>query len=106
MITDQEMHDALMFLASTDEESARLYVEMERAEHKAKQVKDAMFLYSTGTIPERQAKASNSDEYKAAQDEYFDASEESRKLNSQRTTKELLIRAWQTVAANRRQGNI
>ena len=106
MISDERMTKALTFLAETDEEAAVQFADMERAEEKAKQILAAMFLTMEGTIPTKEAKAKSSREYQDAMTEYFDAVETYRHTANKRTTEELVVRAWQTVSSNRRQGNV
>jgi hypothetical protein len=106
MISDDRMQKALTYLAETDEEAAMLYANMERLDEMCKSVKDAIFLHETGTIPERQAKASNNQEYEDARHDYFRAVQAYKAVANKRSTEELVVRAWQTVSSNRRQGGI
>lgn len=106
MIDDKRMAEALDFLADTDEEAAELKTDAARAEFKARAVRDAVFKLTEGTVAERQAIAGNSQEYKDAMQDYFDKDALAETMKNRRNTAELVIRAWQTVAANRRQGQI
>ena len=106
MITDQRMGEALDFLSDTDEAAAELKTNAERAEFKAKAVKDAVFKFAEGTVAERTAIAGDSQEYKDAMADYFAKSQLADTLKNRRTTAELIIRTWQTVSANRRQGTL
>ena len=105
-IEENDMYEALMYLSGTDEELARLHADMGRAEHAAKKIKDAMFIHGQGTVEARKAQAGDSKEYDVAINEYFDAVAEHDAVDNKRKTAELKIRAWQTLAANRRQGQI
>lgn len=106
MITDERMSEALEFLSSSDDEAAELRTDAERAEFKARAVRDAVFLHETGTVAERTAKAGNSDHYKDAMQDYYAKLELAERIRNRRNTAELIIRAWQTVSSNRRQGQI
>lgn len=107
MINDDRAQKALIYLAESDERAAALFTEMERAEERAKQIKDAMFLHSDGkNIEERKARASNSEEYQQAMSDYFAATRAYREVANKRSTEELVVRAWQTVSSNRRQGTM
>ena len=105
-LSDDRMEKALRFLAESDEDAAALFVDMERAEIKAKRIKDELFLHEEGSIPERQAKAAQRGEYLAAMDGYYAAAQKFKHIANKRATEELVVRAWQTLAANRRQGQI
>lgn len=106
MISDERMAEALSFLATTDEEAAELKTDAERAECGAKAARDAVFLYATGTVAERQAKAGDSAEYRGCMAEYFKKLQAAETIKNRRTTAELIVRAWQTVSSNRRQGGM
>lgn len=106
MISDERAEKALRYLAESDERAADLFTEAERLEHLAKAAKDTVFLHETGTIPERQAKAGNHQDYKLAMDAYFVALSQYKAVANKRSTEELVVRAWQTVSSNRRQGNV
>lgn len=106
MISDNRMSEALDFLASSDDEAAELRTDAERAEFRAKAIRDAVFLHESGTVAERTAKAGDSQQYKDAMQDYYAKLELADRIKNRRATAELVIRAWQTVAANRRQGNI
>ena len=100
------MNEALDFLSDTDESAAELKTNAERAEFKARAVKDAMFKFAEGTVAERTAIAGDSQQYKDAMEDYYARSLLADKVKNRRQTAELVIRAWQTVAANRRQGTM
>jgi hypothetical protein len=100
------MDEALNFLSSTDEEAAQLRTDAERAEFRARSIKDAMFKFVEGTVAERQAIAGDSKEYKDAMAEYFDIDQRAETIKNRRATAELIVRAWQTVSSNRRQGGM
>lgn len=106
MISDDRAEKALRYLAESDEPAADLFVEMEKAEQRAKEIKDAMFLHSEGSIEKRKAEASGTAEYRKAMDEYYEAAKAYKAVANKRASEELIVRAWQTLAANRRQGGI
>jgi hypothetical protein len=100
------MSQALSFLAETDEQAAELKTEAERQEFKARALKDCVFTRSEGTVAERQALAGNSVEYKSAMADYFEKLQAADTIKNRRTTAELIVRAWQSINANRRQGSV
>lgn len=102
-ISDERMSKALIYLAETDEPCAILRAEMERAEFKAKATKDALFMRLEGTVAERSAQAGCSDEYANAQGAYFDLLKQFESMRNKRSTESIVIEAWRSVSANRRQ---
>ncbi len=103
MITKERMEEALMFLSSTDEECADLRAKMERAEYKARAVRDAVFRHVEGTVADRTAQAGCSDEYMTAMNEYFDLLRMYEAMRNRRATETIVIEAWRSINANRRQ---
>lgn len=103
MITKERMEEALMFLSGTDEECADLRAKMERAEYKAKAVRDAVFRHVEGTVADRTAQAGSSDEYMAAMNDYFDLLRMYEAMRNRRATETIVIEAWRSINANRRQ---
>jgi hypothetical protein len=103
-ISDARRDKALFYLAETDEECAKLEANMERAEFKAKAVRDAFFLTLEGSVAERTAKAGCSDEYVKAMDDYFAAIEEFRKVRNKRNTETIVVDVWRSIQANQRKG--
>ena len=65
LVTDDILEAALKRLAATDDLVAELHVKADRAEFKAKAVKDAVFLRSEGTAGERSALAGTHEDYKS-----------------------------------------
>lgn len=106
MITNERMAEALDFLAGSDEDAAILRTEAERAKLKVKAVQDAVFLHSSGTVAERQAQSTQAQAYMDAQEHYLTVLEQADTMKNRRDTAELIVRAWQTVSSNRRQGQI
>ena len=104
MVTDDRMEKALRYMAETDEPCATLKADMERAEFKAKAIKDAVFLRLEGTVAERTAQAGSSDEYSVAMEAYFGFVAAFEKVRNKRNTESLVIDVWRSINANRRQG--
>jgi hypothetical protein len=106
MIDDDRLHKALSFLATTDERCANLRADMERAEFKAKAIKDAIFKRLDGSVADRSAEAGASEEYGQAMAGYFDALRDYEALRNKRATEAIVIDTWRTIQANQRRGNI
>jgi hypothetical protein len=102
LISESRLEKAMRFLAETDEPFAEAHMAAERALHKAKATRDAIFLHSEGTVAERSAKAGISEEYDKAMSLYFDAYRLYDGLKHKRTTEELVIDVWRSLEASRR----
>ena len=103
-ITTERMEQALDYLSETDETCAQLHADMERAEWKAKAVRDALFMRLTGTVAERTAQAGASDEYKEAMNRYFDFIAAYEHVKNRRSTEAIVCECWRSVNSNRKQG--
>ncbi len=104
LVTDEILEAALKRLSATDDLSAELHTKVERAEFKAKAVKDAMFLRSEGTAGERSALAGASEEYRAAMDDYFTALQAHEALRNERSRKIIVIDVWRSLNSARNKG--
>jgi hypothetical protein len=104
LIPDERAEKALRFLAETDMSCAEAKADMERAEYKAKATKQAVFQVSAGNVAERTAAAETSDDYRQAMDAYFSALRDYSYLANKRETERIVMDAWRTTQANRRQG--
>lgn len=104
LVTDQRLEQALGKLAKTDALAAELHMRMERAEFKAKAVKDAIFLRTDGAVAERNAKAGTSEEYTAAMDHYFEAMQAHDTLKNERAREVLVIEVWRSLNSTRNKG--
>jgi hypothetical protein len=103
-ITQDRMEDALAHLSETDGPCAELRSNMERAEYKAKAIRDAIFLREEGTVAERSAKAGASTDYEKAMNLYFDYLRLYEAMRNKRQTEGIVIDTWRSLNANRRQG--
>ena len=103
-ISDTRLEQALTRLSRSDALAAELHMKCERAEFKAKGVKDAIFLRSEGSVAERSAKAGIDPDYVAAMDTYFDALQAYETLKNERTKEVLIVDVWRTCQANNRKG--
>src|SRR5271163_3456486 len=101
VVSDEIMEAALRKLAQTDDLAAEFHVKVERAEFKAKAVKDAQFLRMQGAVAERQALAGASDEYRAAIDDYFAALQAYETLRNERARKIIVIDVWRSLNSAR-----
>lgn len=106
MITDAQMDAAIEYLQSTDTPCAVLKTDMERAEWKAKRTKATVFQLAEGSVAERNAEADTHSSTIAAMTDYFNFMQAYNEMANKRTTQELITRIWQSLSANRRQGNI
>ena len=106
-LTKNRMEQALRYLAETDETDAYHKAHVARAEHKAKKIKEAMFLHSDKkTVADRQADAADSEEYDAAMANYFEAVREFQHVRNKRTTETIVIDVWRSLNAARNKGQI
>ena len=106
MISEDRLHQALTYLATTDEPCAKLRADVGRAEFKAKVVKDAIFKRLDGSVADRTAEAGASDEHAAAMNEYFDVLERYEAMRNKRATEVVVVDTWRSLNASRRQGNV
>jgi hypothetical protein len=104
LVTDERLEQALGRLAKTDALSAELHMKMERAEFKAKAVKDAVFLRKEGSVAERQAFAGTSEEYATAMDDYFTALQAHDTIKNERAREVLVIEVWRSLNSARNKG--
>lgn len=103
MISQDRLEKAMTYLATTDEEAAELLANMERAEFKAKAVKDALIKHGEGGLGDRTAAAGCSPEYTEAMDHYFAAVRAYNATKNKRQTEALIVDVWRSQNANRRQ---
>ena len=103
-ITTERMEKALSYLAETDETCANLRADMERAEFKAKAIRDALFMRLTGTVAERTAQAGEKAEYHEAMNRYFGFVSAYESVKNKRSTEAIVCECWRSLNANRRQG--
>lgn len=106
LINESRLQKALTYLAETDEPAAALRAEMERAEFKAKAVKDAVFLTCVGTVAERTAISGTNKEYTAAMNEYFESLRLSDAMKNKRSTESIVIDCWRSLNSGRTKGVI
>lgn len=106
LIDEIRLQKALHYLATTDEPAAGLRADVERAEFRAKEIKDAVFLVVTGTVAERQALAGTNKDYTAAMNDYFLALRTSDAMRNKRSTETIVIDCWRSLNSGRNKGNI
>lgn len=106
LISETRLQKALEYLATTDEPAAGLRADVERAEFKAKAVKDAVFLTCTGTVAERAAISGTNKEYTGAMNDYFEALRLSDAMRNKRSTESIVIDCWRSLNSGRNKGNI
>ena len=91
-------------LAKTDQLAAELHMNVERAEFKAKAVKDVIFMRKEGAVAERQAFAATQPEYEEAMDKYFEALKSYEGLKNERAREVLVIEVWRSLNSARNKG--
>lgn len=106
LINDARLEKALTKLAQSDNEVANLHAEVERAEYRAKAVKDAIFLRSEGSVAERNAIAGTHPEYGAAMETYFSALKNHEALRNERSREVLICDIWRSMSSARTKGLI
>lgn len=104
IVTDEILEAALRRLSSTDELSAELHAKVERAEFKAKVIKDAVFLRTEGSVAERHAQAGTSGDYSVAMEDYFKALQAHEALRNERARKIIVIEVWRSLNSARNKG--
>lgn len=104
IITEQQLERALEFLASTDEPQAHQKADVERAEILRKRVRAKVFLTAEGSVEARRATAETSPETAAADDDYIAALVKYEGTKAKRERADIVVRVFQTLSANRRQG--
>jgi hypothetical protein len=106
LINDARLEKALTHIAQTDERVAELHAEVERAEYRAKAVKDAVFLRSEGSVAERNAIAGTHPEYQAAMETYFGALKDHEAMRNGRSREMLICDVWRSMSSARTKGLI
>ncbi len=106
IVTEQQVEQALRYLAETDEEYGRAYGRVEGAHNQHKAIKAVAFLEATGTVAEREAKSLTADTVKAAANAYENAVAERETIRAKRKRAELIVEVYRTVSANQRRGNV
>lgn len=106
LIPDARLEKALAKLAQTDAAVAQLHADAERAEYKAKAVKDALFLINSGSVAERQALAGTHADYAAAMEAYFVAIQAHETMKNERSREMLICDIWRSMSSARTKGII
>ena len=115
IITDQDVEDALAFLAKTDSECARSKALMKRLDYQRNTIKSLAMLDAEDdaiksgerlSVARKEALAFTSKRYQEFLEEYQDAVADYETLNNLRNTKIGLIEVWRSESANRRRGTI
>jgi hypothetical protein len=106
LIPDSRLEASLKKLAETDAAVAGLHADVERAEFRAKAIKDAIFLRSEGSVAERNAIAGTHPEYSAAMETYFAALQAHDTVKNERSREVLIIDVWRSMSSARTKGLI
>jgi hypothetical protein len=104
LIDEKRLEVALGRLAKTDAMMAELHMAMERAEYKAKAIKDAIFLRCEGSVDERSAQAGTSAEYEEAMNKYFAAMQAHDTMKNERAREVLVIDVWRSLNSAKGKG--
>lgn len=105
-LDETRVEQALIVLSQTDEQHASLGGDLKRSEMALKQVKAKIFLLSSGTVAEREAKAEASQEYAEAVDKWVEDYKKFKLLDNERQHEIRVSEIWQTLSANRRKGSL
>ena len=106
LIPNERLEEALKKLARTDAPVAGLHADVERAEFRAKAIKDAIFLRSEGSVAERNAIAGTHPEYGAAMEVYFSALQAHEAMKNERSREVLIVDVWRSLSSARTKGMI
>lgn len=104
LIPDARLEASLKRLAETDAQVAELHANFERAEYRAKAIKDAIFLRSEGSVAERNAIAGTHPEYSAAMEIYFDALQAHDTMKNERAREIIICDIWRSLNSARTKG--
>lgn len=102
IITEQQLENALLFLAESDHEYANEKAQLERSNILCKRVRSRIFLAATGTVAERSARAEIEAETEQADDDYCKTIAKFETLKARRERAEIVVRVYQTLEATRR----
>ena len=105
-ISDDRLQKSLTYLSETDEPAAKARALVKALEQRRKTVKAFVFLSSSGTMAEKEAKAYASPEYEEVTEAIENAVADSELYFNKRSTESLIVEVWRTTQANRRSGNI
>lgn len=106
LINDARLEKALTKLAESDALVAELHADVERAEYRAKAVRDAIFLRSEGSVAERNAISGTHPEYAAAMEKYFDALRVHESLRNERSREVIIVDVFRSLNSARTKGLI
>jgi hypothetical protein len=102
LISDARADEALEYLTSTTGKIGDAKAELERSEILRKRIRKRVFLTSTGTVAEREARADCEPEVRVADDRYIAAVGVYESLRARRDVESIALDVWRTEAANRR----
>ena len=109
MIDNDRRDKALQYLIDTDVDAAKARAYMLGLDKQEKVILGLELLEQRGkegTVPEKDAVARNSHEYKAWLEDYQNAVADYETYRNRRHTADLVIECWRSENANRRQGNV
>ena len=104
VISENQVEKAMNYLAETDEDYGKSVGLVKGLEHYLKTVKSQVFLNSSGTVAEREAKSYASKDYREKILEHQNAVTDKEIMAAKRKRAELTVDVWRTQQANRRQG--
>lgn len=102
MISDTRADEALEYLTTTTGAIGAAKAELERSEILRKRVRRRVFLTTSGTVAEREARADCEPEVQEADDRYIRAVAEYETLRAKRDVESIALEVWRTESANRR----
>ena len=102
IISDEQLGNALRYLAETDHDYAKEKAELERSDILRRRSRSRMFLLAEGNNEERKAKADTSADVEHADEAYCENVEAFETLKAKRERAEIVVRVYQTLEATRR----
>ncbi len=102
IVTDDNIHDALAYLAIDPHPFALARKDVVDAENKAKQIYARAFLSADGSVAAKEATAEISPEYVEAKNDEATAIQELERHKARARAAEMLIEVWRSENANAR----
>ena len=107
IVSEDKVHDALKYLAGTDEPCAKARAYLDGLKEQTKTVFGIEFLkHNEGTIEEKKSEAYTSLSYTAHLEKIKDAFADYEFMRNKRLTADLMIQVWRSENKHRGQGNI
>jgi len=102
IVSEQQLENALRFLADSDAEFAQEKAELERSEIRRKRARARVFLIASGNVEERKATAETSPDVEQADDAYIASVKAFETLKAKRERADIVVGVWRSIEASRR----